>query len=134
MSNTEFKGKRGFEEHYFNVHEGIKPFKCDICGLTFARKQRLNKHKKCHEHVKCDVKCDLCEKSFTTKKGLNRHKEYVHNENTAVGDPGKAMTNNAEPIPKGKKPFHCTMCDTEFEEKRGLNEHVSIVHKKQFKM
>ena len=46
------------------VHEGKKPFKCDICGAKFAVKQGLKNHvESVHEGkkpFKCDMWCLLC--------------------------------------------------------------------------
>ena len=92
-SSKESKKK---DEHVLNVHEGKNSFKCDICELMYAKKQKLNKH---------------------TKK--------VHGKNTSSGDPGIAMKINNEPTPKREKPYQCAMCNTEFEKKVAFNEHIS---------
>ena len=32
------------KKHYDEVHLKLREFRCEICGLTFARKDTLNKH------------------------------------------------------------------------------------------
>ena len=45
--------KIGYKEHIANIHEGKKPFKCDICDTKFARKSHLKNHiTSVHEQLK----------------------------------------------------------------------------------
>ena len=73
-----------FVMHIAAVHEGKKPFKCETCDATFARKNKftrkdnLNTHiATVHEEMK-PFKCDLCNTKFTSKHSLNGHIAAVH--------------------------------------------------------
>ena len=39
-----FSNNSSWEKHIKTVHEGIKPFKCDICFAKFTSKNSLTKH------------------------------------------------------------------------------------------
>ena len=36
--------KSGLKRHISSVHEGLKPFKCNICGIYYAQKINLKTH------------------------------------------------------------------------------------------
>ena len=64
----------------FNAHErsdtGVKPFKCDTCGQSFAYSSALVLHERIHTGVKPYL-CDSCGKSFALSGTLMRH-EITH--------------------------------------------------------
>ena len=56
-----------------SVHEGKKPFKCNICDTAFSQKQKLNGHvKSVHEGME-PFKCNICDKAFSYKHTLKGH-------------------------------------------------------------
>ena len=88
--------------HIAAVHEGKKPFKCETCDATFARKNdftRKDNLNTVHEEMK-PFKCHLCNTKFTQKCHLNGHMASVH---------------------EGKKPSKCDTCDATFARKDQLN-------------
>jgi len=59
------------------VHEGLKPFKCSICDVSFTQIGSMNKHIKCvHEGQKFN--CSICNASFTRGGNLKKHIARVH--------------------------------------------------------
>ena len=75
------------------VHDGKKPFKCEICDFSFALKQSLKTHiGSFHEGNKL-YKCEMCDNSFAQKSHLRKHVSSVHD---------------------GKKPWKCDICETRF--------------------
>ena len=58
------------------VHEGVKPFKCDICGATFTRISKIHKAA-IHEEMK-PFKRKIYTASFTNSRYLNAHILSVH--------------------------------------------------------
>ena len=59
--------------HITSVHEGKKPFNCDICDVDFSGKPNLDAHiAKVHEGKKC-FKCEICTNEFNSLAGLENH-------------------------------------------------------------
>ena len=53
-----FHKKTHLNRHITSVHEGIKPFKCNICEANFARKSHLNEYSaSVHERKKQPLIC-----------------------------------------------------------------------------
>ena len=61
------------------AHKGIKPFKCTICGKTFAEKGTLKVHLLSH-NKKNDYQCGLCDYKCKSDSHLREHYKYKHNE------------------------------------------------------
>ena len=100
------------------VNEGKKPFKCEICNLSFATKiskfchetnvhieKHLSREGKVHTEEK--FKCETCDKVFTARRSLRDHKVSVHD---------------------GKKRFKCEICNLNFAYRRTLRAHKVAVH------
>jgi len=95
--------------HIEMVHEGKKPFNCEICGLSLTTKGAVKLHiQMVHEKLKPN-KCFLCESRFFHKGDLRKHIETVH---------------------EGKRPFKCNRCDQAFKTKPSRKVHVQVVHEK----
>ena len=72
--NKEFKKVWNMVDH-MRMHEGIKPFTCQICKTSFTQKGNLKKHifiqhsnKSLRDRKK--FKCNLCGKGYTEKYNL----------------------------------------------------------------
>ena len=59
--------------HIEAIHEGNKPFKCDICDAEFGHKHHLNTHVVTVHEGKKQWKCDICNTAFGRKHHLNTH-------------------------------------------------------------
>ena len=46
--------------HVKSVHEGKKPFKCDICDYNFSQKGDMKRHVESVHERKNPFKCDIC--------------------------------------------------------------------------
>ena len=69
----EFTKSWNFLDHA-RMHEGLKPFVCDICSKAFTQSGNMKKHIKQHsvEDVKQRkrYKCEYCDKCYTEKFNL----------------------------------------------------------------
>jgi uncharacterized Zn-finger protein len=75
--------------HIAKVHEGIKPFPCEVCGHKFSEKSTLKKHTASIHEEKKEYKCDICKFCCSRKSQMKLHIKNVHER---------------------KKPFECEMC------------------------
>ncbi|KRZ00662.1 Zinc finger and BTB domain-containing protein 43, partial [Trichinella zimbabwensis] len=74
---------------HMNIHLGIKPFACEICGSKFSNRGARCNHMKKHSSVSPFV-CPLCEKAFqwelSLKEHLKSHANRGHITDTMVGE------------------------------------------------
>ena len=63
---TKFAGK-------YDMANGVKPHKCEICGRSFTQRGGLNQHMLIHSGDK-PYTCDICGKKFTQSGNLKSHK------------------------------------------------------------
>ena len=101
-----FRRKNHYQKHKA-VHEGKKPFQCEICSKRFPTKFKLNLHIASVHEGKKSFTCTECGKNFSRKDKLKDHKTKVH---------------------EGKKPFKCQVCDIGFAKKKSLNRHLETIH------
>ena len=64
---------RSLKEHIKAVHLKIKPHKCNVCGVSFAKKYNLKDHLTRHSSAKNCV-CEYCNKAFKRDSTLRAHK------------------------------------------------------------
>ena len=96
--------------HVKTVHQGIKGYKCEVCGKAFAKKADVSRHKK-QVHDINDYKCDVCSKTFGWGSHLRTHIKTVHN---------------------GIKNYQCNYCAKTFGTAYNLKQHIKSVHDKIF--
>ena len=63
---TKYDGK-------YDMSNGLKPHKCEICGRSFTQRGGLNQHLLIHSGDK-PYTCDICGKKFTQSGNLKSHK------------------------------------------------------------
>ena len=97
--------------HIKTVHEGIKPYKCNKCDLSFGRKYNLKRHvarkhsEKNEEENAILYECDCCNKTFKTKKELKGHQVRLE-----------------------EKRFKCAHCSIPFHRKSDMKKHIRRLH------
>ena len=84
-----------------------KPFKCDLCEVTFSNSSNLKRHVVSVHDKKKSFECDICEVSFSHKSLLKKHVASVHEKN---------------------KQFKCEICEKPFSKKGLVKRHISSVH------
>ena len=95
------------EESIEAVHEGKKPYKCNICDAQFEIETDLKNHLESDHGGKKVFKCYSCDSNFTLETDLHDHIGSVH---------------------EGKKPFECDFCDSDFISQADLKNHTRSVH------
>lgn len=60
------------KRHAVSAHSEVRPYQCNICEKSFARKEYLQLHLVTHGGPK-DFKCDKCERTFARKEYLRTH-------------------------------------------------------------
>ena len=121
--------RKGLLVHMEAVHSGKRPYVCQECGVSFARKESFQRHT--HEEVR-QFLCSVCGKTFA-----RRHIRDIH-ERAHYGDKRypcsycnkKFVTNQKktihERIHTGEKPFECLQCGRKFVQKHQLQTHSRI--------
>ena len=66
------------KKHISAVHDGIKPFKCEICCSQFAFNAGLRIHIAAVYEGKRPNECIICDAKFTRKADLKIHIDAVH--------------------------------------------------------
>lgn len=62
-----------------NIHKGLKPFTCKICGKAFSHRGSRKRHYALHNGVvRESVHCKTCGKVFIDRKSLNTHVRKFH--------------------------------------------------------
>ena len=65
-------------KHVRAVHEGKKPFMCEVCGSKFSEKGDLSSHIAIVHEKKLSFTCDICKRGFAKKDSLKRHNASVY--------------------------------------------------------
>ena len=132
-------GKRNMNQHVAVVHEGKKPFECELCNACFSKKVGLETHISMVHDGNKSFECNLCQFATATENNLKAHIKSVHAEKESYectickkvfsGRNGKRnMRAHMEVVHEGKKPFLCEICDSSFSRERNLRLHISSIH------
>ncbi|RNA41658.1 gastrula zinc finger -like, partial [Brachionus plicatilis] len=101
-----FKTSFHLKRHALTRHSDKRPFKCNHCEMTFARKDKLKQHEA--KHVNHPLyKCAECGKGFYRKEHLKDHEISKHSK---------------------EYPFTCEHCTKGFVHAKDLHRHIRVRH------
>ena len=111
------------------AHPGARPFKCEECGMTFARASSFASHT--HEEVRSFL-CSVCGKTFARKHVRDIHERSHSGERRYKCSfcDKRFLTNqqkgNHERTHTGERPHQCTDCGRQFAQRHQLTTHIRI--------
>ncbi|XP_034231534.1 zinc finger protein 835-like [Thrips palmi] len=148
--NKEFLTKEDFEVHLQTVHENDKPYKCQLCPMTFPYQSSLKYHiKSQHDtgnseqpsssgttEAKSDGKggyeCDICGKVLNHPSSVLYHKEAEHNDGRRFvcskcgkGFKHKQLLQRHQLVHSEDRPYVCGDCGSSFKTKANWLNHQS---------
>ncbi|XP_055843447.1 zinc finger protein 91 [Episyrphus balteatus] len=110
ICNRKFVSSKTLSKHVKSVHNKIKPFICNVCGLKTTRKSVLAIHMRQHTGEK-PLACKVCKFRTRDPSTLRSH-EMRHGKN-----------------PKQK----CKSCDKSFIQAAALKRHIRTNHPEEYK-
>lgn len=110
LCNKSFNKRLYLKQHNKYYHNGVQPFKCQMCGKRFANGESYENHAAKHSSIK-PFKCETCPKAFHHKIDLRRHM-YLHSDS---------------------KPFPCDLCGKGFIRKDHMLNHVNTHERRKFR-
>ncbi|XP_045530320.1 PR domain zinc finger protein 5-like [Pieris brassicae] len=125
-----------------NTHmvEHFSNFTCDICGMCFLEKARLDAHLKRHKDDERHT-CEICGKVFKSNHYKDMHVDIVHKKIAIIRCPrcdecfmSYALKNKHLTEAHGqKRTYPCNLCDKVYNRQKTLTEHQRRNHQKVLK-
>jgi hypothetical protein len=118
---------------HLHVHTRYKPFKCDVCGHSFAVESMLEQHMRTHSGEK-PYECKECGKHFATSSSLSIHMRTHTGEKPLVCKyPGcskrfSESSNLTKHMKTHEKTYKCDCCSKSFGKERQLESHMARYH------
>ena len=100
--------RKGQLQNHVTLHTGEQRFRCKLCPKKFATNDRLKVHMRTHTGEK-PFQCHLCSAMFAAKFNLIAHVRGVHKELL----------------------YKCQFCSSGFEKKAKLDDHIALYHREE---
>lgn len=69
----EYKSKENLNLHIKNKHEGMKPYHCSYCPLSFSHRNGKRYHERIQHTKLLPYQCILCAQSFASNSSMKAH-------------------------------------------------------------
>ncbi|CAG9574914.1 unnamed protein product [Danaus chrysippus] len=125
-----------------NTHmvEHFSNYTCDVCGVCFLEKPRLDAHLKRHKDDERHT-CEVCGKVFKSNHYKDMHVDIVHKKKAIIRCPrcdecfmSYALKNKHLTEAHGqKRTYPCNLCDKVYNRQKTLTEHQRRNHQKVLK-
>ena len=130
--------KCNLKQHIKAVHEKIRDYICENCGMEFSSKATLDLHSVVHTSIRA-YKCDLCSKTYKQSCHLSTHKKTVHEGRkdhrcTHCGKAfgrSEALKLHTRTVHEGIKKWKCNLCNNAYGQSHELKKHLVGFHKKE---
>lgn len=115
----------GQQKQRYPVTDSIRPFVCQVCGVSFAREKALNSHFLIHG-VDNALECDSCSDMFWTLEQLQEHQATQHAEDVTSGSEYEPEEKTASDEESDSKfgDYYCNVCGMSFHRLDLLKRHV----------
>ena len=140
------------KQHFKQVHEKLKPYKCNECEKYFSQLGNLKSHSMLihkKKHQKVEAYCNICCKPYTNlknhidriHKGIRKYEsEELFNvkckscDSVFTGHILKLCQHNLKihikNVHEGEKKFKCDLCEKYFWHPWHVRRHIDSTHKK----
>ncbi|XP_050301051.1 zinc finger protein OZF-like [Anthonomus grandis grandis] len=129
-----FRQAGTLKNHITSIHCKLNNFfACELCGRTFALKDRLKLHMRRHTGEK-PYSCELCPKKFARKSEVSQHMRVHDKKKPYTCDQCPATFTCAQNLRLHKnshyqlKPFTCDQCGKCFSRRDALLKHLRNIH------
>lgn len=113
------------QKQRYPVTNSIRPFVCQVCGVSFAREKALSSHFLIHG-VDNALECDSCSDMFWTLEQLQEHQATQHGEDVTSGseyEPDEKTASGEESDSKFGD-YYCNVCGMSFHRLDLLKRHA----------
>ena len=118
-----------------NIHKGIKPFSCKLCGAVFSFPASRKRHY-VQQHGQWEAfSCKPCDKVFANKNALDAHEKNYHNQGDykcqACGQcftSGISLSNHKRAHERSEAQNVCSICKKRFAHSSTLAKHLREKH------
>ncbi|KPI95420.1 Zinc finger protein 510 [Papilio xuthus] len=104
-------------QNHIVIHNGDRPYKCDICLKTFTQLSTVQNHKEMvHKKYKVEITCQICGKSVRGRSQVYRHIRSHDKVQCPICEKSMSRLSQKQHMQRhsGSKSFTCEVCALAF--------------------